>query len=159
MDDNILREHLVALLKGGQAYVTFEAALDNVKPDARNKQPAEDIHSIWEELEHMRIAQEDILKYIVDPNWISPGWPEGYWPKKKAGVVEDEKWDKSISAFLNNREELIRITRNGKIDLTSIIPHTKKHTYLREILLVADHNAYHLGQILTARKLLNDWKS
>jgi len=159
MDDNILREHLVALLKGGQAFVTFKVALDNVKPEARNKKPADNIHSIWEELEHMRIAQEDILKYIVDPDWISPSWPEGYWPMEKSGTVDDKEWDKSITDFLNGREELLKIIRDEKINLTSVIPHTKKHTYLREILLVADHNAYHLGQILTERKLLNDWKS
>ena len=157
MDDIILREHLVALLEGGQAFTKFENALENVNPELRNKRPAENIHSIWEELEHMRIAQEDILKYIVDPEWKSPEWPKGYWPNDD-GEIDDDKWDKSLAAFLNDRGSIIKLALDEKIDLTSIIPHTEKHAYLREILIVAEHNAYHLGQVLTARKLLNDWK-
>lgn len=156
MNDKILREHLVNLLKGGQAFVTAERALKNVKPELRNKKPAKNIHSVWENLEHMRIAQEDILKYSVDSEWKSPAWPEGYWVSEK-NSIDDKKWNKSVKSFLKDREEVIRLALNEKIDLTSIIPHTKKHTYLREILLVADHNAYHLGQIVAARKLLNNW--
>lgn len=156
MNDKILREQLVNLLKGGQAFVTAEQALKNVKPELRNKRPAKNIHSVWENLEHMRIAQEDILKYSADPEWKSPAWPEGYWASEK-NSIDDKKWNKSVKSFLKDREEVIRLALNEKIDLTSIIPHTKKHTYLREILLVADHNAYHLGQIVAARKLLNNW--
>ena len=156
MKDKILRDHLVKLLKGGQAFVTFDNAMKNVKPELRNKRPSKEIHSVWENLEHMRIAQEDILKYSIDPKWESPDWPEGYWPQN-SGSIDDNAWNESVASFIRDREEVIKLAMNEKIDLTSIIPHTEEHTYLREILLVADHNAYHLGQVVIARKLLNDW--
>jgi uncharacterized damage-inducible protein DinB len=156
MNDRILRDNIVQLLKGGQAFVTFEQALKNVKPEFRNKRPSKEIHSIWENLEHMRIAQEDILKYTIDPAWVSPDWPKDYWPNE-SDTIQNKDWNESIDSFLNDRDEVIKLAKNEKIDLSSIIPHTKEHTYLREILLVADHNAYHLGQIVTVRKLLNDW--
>jgi uncharacterized damage-inducible protein DinB len=156
MADRVLRDNIVHLLKGGQAFVTFEQALKNVKPELRNKRPSKEIHSIWENLEHMRIAQEDILKYTIDPSWVSPDWPNGYWPKE-TDTIKNKVWDDTINAFLKDRDEVIKLAKNENIDLISVIPHTKGHTYLREILLVADHNAYHLGQIVTVRKLLNDW--
>ena len=156
MKDKVLREHLVKLLEGGQAFLTFHQALKDVKPELRNTRPSKEIHSIWENLEHMRIAQEDILKYTIDPEWESPDWPKSYWPKN-TGVVDDKTWNNSVAFFLKDREDVIKLAKNEKIDLTSIIPHIKEHTYLREILLVADHSAYHLGQIVMVRKLLNDW--
>lgn len=158
MNDKILREHLVKLLKGGQAFTTFENAFENVNPRLRNKRPAENIHSVWENLEHIRIAQEDILKYTIDSEWKSPAWPEGYWPDDK-NEIDDLKWKNSLSSFINDRDKLVKLSQDESIDLTEKIPHTKNHTYLREILIAAEHNAYHLGQILTTRKLLNDWKS
>lgn len=158
MEDKILREQLVNLLKGGQASVTFESALENVNPALRNKRPSENVHSVWENLEHIRIAQEDILNYTIDPEWKSPKWPGGYWPADK-GDISDEKWNKSLSSFLNDREKLINLSLDESVDLTARIPHTENHTYLREILIAGEHNAYHLGQILTTRKLLNDWKN
>ena len=145
MKDKVLRDHLVKLLKGGQAFVTFDQAVKNVKPEFRNKKPSKEIHSIWEILEHMRIAQEDILKYSIDAKWESPDWPESYWPKN-SGTIDDNTWTNSVAAFMKDREEVIKLVLNEKIDLTSIIPHTKEHTYLREILLIADHNAYHLNR-------------
>ena len=156
MDNGILRDNIVQLLKGGQAFVTFEQALKNVKPELRNKKPSKEIHSIWENLEHMRIAQEDILKYTIDPKWVSPDWPKDYWPKE-TDAIKNKDWTDSINSFLKDLGEVIKLAENERIDLTSVIPHTKEHTYLREILLVADHNAYHLGQIVSVRKLLNDW--
>ena len=104
----------------------------------------------------MRIAQEDILKYTIDPKWVSPDWPKDYWPKE-TDAIKNKDWTDSINSFLKDLGEVIKLAENERIDLTSVIPHTKEHTYLREILLVADHNAYHLGQIVSVRKLLNDW--
>jgi uncharacterized damage-inducible protein DinB len=156
MKDNVLRDHLVKLLKGGQAFVAFDQAIKNIKPELRNKRPSKEIHSVWENLEHMRIAQEDILKYSIDPKWESPDWPEGYWPKN-SDAIDDPTWADSVATFQKDREETMKLSIDEKIDLTSIIPHTKEHTYLREILLIADHNAYHLGQIVIVRKLLKDW--
>jgi uncharacterized damage-inducible protein DinB len=158
MDDKVLRKTMVNLLKGGQAYVTAEQALEDLNEEVVNIHPKEDIHSIWQELEHMRIAQEDILKYTVDPSWKSPKWPDMYWPSfDEKGTWEN--WEGSVSKFNLNLDELIGLTLNTKIDLTSQIPHGDAgHTYLREILLAADHNAYHLGQIVIIRKLLGEWK-
>lgn len=157
MKDKVMRNQLVNFLNGGEASVTFEKALADIPPELRNRRPAENIHSVWENLEHIRIAQEDILKYTVDPEWKSPEWPEGYWPDDE-GEISDEKWNNSLSSFKEDREQLIKLALNEQVDITSVIPHTSAHTFLREILIAGEHNAYHLGQIIIARKLLNDWK-
>jgi len=105
----------------------------------------------------MRLAQEDILRYTVDAAWVSPPFPEGYWPKATESLTE-EAWEASVAAFFADLDELIRLPQNPDVDLTAKIPHGEGgHTYLREILLVADHNAYHLGQIVQTRKALGDW--
>ncbi|MFO7445478.1 MAG: DinB family protein [Ignavibacteriaceae bacterium] len=157
MNDNILRKELLGTLNGGNAHVTFEQAVNNVNPELRNKRPADDIHSVWELLEHLRISQEDILRYMVDPGWKSPKWPDEYWPDKKSTIVNDEMWNESIKKFSSDLEEIISIVNDNKTDLTSVIPHTENHTYLREILLVVNHNSYHIGQIAETRKLLGNW--
>ena len=158
MDDSVLRSQLAGLLRGGEAHVKAETALANVASHVRNVPPAAGVHSVWEELEHLRIAQEDILRYTIDASWESPKWPDGYWPAATEKVT-DEMWQESIAAFFADLEELIILAQDTKVDLTAKIPHGEGQTYLREILLVADHNAYHLGQIVQARKLLGDWQS
>jgi uncharacterized damage-inducible protein DinB len=157
MNDKILCEQLVKLLKGEGAHVSSEEALKNVNPKIRSERPSKNSHSIWELLEHLRIAQEDILRYTLEESWVSPKWPEGYWPSPDIDPT-DEMWDNSVAAFLSDLDELVQAIKNKDIDLTSPIPHAKHHTYLREILLVCDHNSYHIGQILETRKLLGDWK-
>jgi uncharacterized damage-inducible protein DinB len=156
MDETVLRQQLVALLRGGEAHVKTEDALAKVNPQLRNVRPAPEVHSVWEELEHLRIAQEDILRFTLDAAWKSPKWPEGYWPASHQNVT-DEMWQTSLDAFSANLEEVINIALDPGLDLTSNIPHGSGQTFLREILLVADHNAYHVGQIVQARKLLGDW--
>ncbi len=157
MDDSILRRHLVELLRSGQAHATTEQALKGLKPALRNVRAANGEHSVWEDFEHMRLAQEDILRYTVDASWVSPAFPDGYWPKAEEDVTE-EVWTKSVAAFFADLEELIKLAENPDVDLTAEIPHGEGgHTYLREILLVTDHNAYHLGQIVQTRKALGDW--
>lgn len=156
MNDSALRENLVELLGGGHAHASAEQALKNVNPQLRGRSFAPDVHSIWEELEHMRTAQEDILRYTLDPSWKSPDWPAGYWPAQ-VDTVTDEMWNASVSGFFSGLEELIKLAKDESIDLTAKIPHGEWRTYLREILLAADHNAYHLGQIVQARKMLGDW--
>jgi uncharacterized damage-inducible protein DinB len=157
MEDSVLRKQLVELMRGGEAHVKVETALADVNPQRRNVRPSADTHSVWEELEHMRIAQEDILRYTLDPSWRSPEWPEGYWPSKTESVT-DEMWKTSVDGFLAHLEEVIKLIQDSEVDLTARIPHGDWRTYLRQILLVADHNAYHLGQIVQARKLLVDWR-
>jgi DinB family protein len=156
MNNDVLRENLVELLQGGHAHVTAEMALTNIKPENRVVRPTPAVRAIWEELEHLRIAQEDILRYTVDASWKSPPWPEGYWPASAEAVGEDV-WSASIASFFADLEEIIDLIRNPDIDLTAEIPHGEGHTYLREVLLIADHNAYHLGQIVQIRKLLGNW--
>jgi hypothetical protein len=157
MEDSVVREQLVELLRGGEAHVKAKTALAGVNPQFRNVRPAADVHSVWEELEHMRIAQEDILRYTLDPSWKSPEWTEGYWPRKTESVT-DEMWKASVDGFYSDLEEMINLVQDSNLDLTSKIPHGEWRTYIREILLAADHNAYHLGQIVQARKLLGDWR-
>jgi DinB family protein len=158
MDDSVLREQLAELLRGGEAHVKADAALANVDPQFRNVRPPADVHSVWEELEHMRIAQQDILRYTLDASWTSPEWPDGYWPANAENVT-DEIWQASLDGFFADLEELITLAQDSTVDLTAKIPHGDWRTYLRQILLVADHNAYHLGQIVQTRKLLGDWRA
>jgi uncharacterized damage-inducible protein DinB len=156
MNDSILRQNLIELLRGGHAHVTPKQALDSLDPALRNKRPADGLHSVWEEFEHMRLAQEDILRYTLDASWTSPDFPEGYWPKE-TGHLTEEAWAASVAAFFADLEAVIKLVEDQSLDLTAEIPHGEGRTYLREILLVADHNAYHLGQIVQTRKALGDW--
>jgi len=157
MNEKKFRQELVNTLTGENAHLSLESALKNLKPNSRNVQPSTGLHSAWQLLEHIRICQEDIVQYILDPNWKSPEWPEGYWSKKN-DKVSDKEWDNSILKFKEDIQKLVNIVKDESIDLTSIIPHTKKHTYLREILIVIDHNSYHTAQIIITRKLIGDWK-
>ncbi len=156
MNDSILRQNLVELLRGGHAHVTPEQALNGLDPSLRNARPADGLHSVWEELEHMRLAQEDILRYTLDASWVSPDFPDGYWPKESDHPTE-EAWTASVAAFFADLEEVIKLVQDKNLDLTAEIPHGEGRTYLRQVLLVADHNAYHLGQIVQTRKSLGDW--
>ena len=156
MKDTVLRQSLFGLLRGGHAHVTAKSALVGLKPKLRNVRPAIGLHSIWEEFEHMRIAQEDILRYTLDPSWKSPPFPDGYWPRG-TGHLTDEQWSSSVAAFLADAEAVVKVIEDESMDLTAELPHGEGRTYLRQILLIADHNAYHLGQIVLIRKMLGDW--
>ena len=153
---DVLRKQLSKSLTGGQAFVPLQKAINNVKPELRNVRPNENLHSVWEELEHLRIAQEDIINYMLDANWKSPKWPDDYWPESNENPSGDE-WQKSYNNFLDGINKAIEIVNDDGIDLLSIIPHTESHTYLREILILIEHNAYHIGKIVDIRKALGDW--
>lgn len=157
MNDRTLRDHLVALLCEGQAHATLENILEGLAPGHRATRPHSELPSVWEVLEHLRIAQQDILQYCIDPEWQSPPWPDGYWPRP-AETLSPEQWDRTVAGFYEDRNTLVGHVRDPAIDLTADIPHTQQHTWLREILLIADHNAYHAGQIVWNRKLLGNWK-
>jgi uncharacterized damage-inducible protein DinB len=156
MNDSTLRQNLIELLKGGHAHVTPKQALEGLAPELRNTRPANSPHSVWESLEHMRLAQEDILRYTIDESWVSPDFPEGYWPKE-TGELTEEAWNASVAGFFADLAAVIKLIEDQSLDLTSEIPHGEGQTYLREILLVADHNAYHVGQIALIRKALGAW--
>jgi len=155
---DVLREHLVRSLKGGQAFVSFEKALFDIKPELRNVRPNAEIHSIFEELEHMRLAQQDLLYYAFEDGWEPRPWPEGFWPEP-GHKVSDEEWDEAVDGFISDLEKAVKLVKNPDIDLLSIIPGSvNKFTFLREISIIIEHNAYHLGKILDIRKTLGNWK-
>jgi len=158
MNENIFRENLINALTKEQAHVSLQTALENLKPENRNKKPSADLHSVWQLLEHIRISQEDIIQYTLDPDWKSPVWPDGYWPTTD-DKISDEEWNLSIKNINNDLHNLIKLINNHSIDLCSVIPHTKNHTYLREILILIDHNSYHIAQIVQTRKEIGDWRS
>ena len=155
MRDRVLRDQLVELLTGGHAHASVKQALKGLAPALRGKRPAASEHSVYEELEHMRLAQQDILRYSLDPKWTSPAWPEGYWPKRPAPTAA--QWQACVEGFEADLAQVCALARRSGLDLTSQIPHGEGRTYLRQILLVADHNAYHLGQIVLTRKRLGTW--
>ena len=132
------------------------SALAGLKPENRGVRPPGAVHSVWEELEHMRIAQEDILRYTLNPKWKSPAWPAGYWPEPKERPTA-AVWASAKKRFFADLNELKSMVRNRKLDLTARIPHGEGRTYLRQVLLAADHNAYHTGQVILVRRLLADW--
>lgn len=155
MDDAILRESLAHLLLKGNAHVTAEKALAGLDPALRGRRPGSGAHSVWEEMEHLRLAQEDILRYTLDASWKSPAWPDGYWPSRPEPTRDE--WESSVRRFHADLAEVVALVRDTSRDLGARIPHGEGRTYLRQVLLVADHNAYHLGQIVQARKLLGAW--
>jgi DinB family protein len=154
--DQSLREQLVSLLKGGQAHVHFMDAVEGF-PEAKRGTFVEGLpHTGWQLLEHSRIAQWDILEFSRDAKHVSPGFPEGYWPKTP--VPPDEAaWEKSVQSFQYDLKEMIKLVNNPKTDLHTPIPHGEGQTILREALLLADHNAYHLGQLVDLRRALGAW--
>ena len=152
-----LREHVLYLLKDGGAHVNFESAIKGLPVAMRHKKPRGAEHSPWEILEHLRIAQWDILEFSRDPKHVSPVWPAGYWPEKRA-PFNDRAWNKSVRAFLADLESLCTLVADESVDLLAKIPHGTGQTILREALLVADHNAYHLGEMVLVRRLLGAWK-
>jgi len=156
VNDKNLRKDLIELLRGGSAHVSIEKALSDINPELRNFRPEPKVHSMYEELEHMRIAQEDIYRYAIDEDWESPEWPDDFWPENN-NHLNEEIWESTYRCFFNDLEKVIELVKDESIDLTSKIPHGAGHTYLREILLVADHNSYHIGKIIDIRKTLGDW--
>ncbi|HUI50711.1 MAG TPA: DinB family protein [Terriglobales bacterium] len=152
-----LQDHLVELLEGGHAHITFDDAAKNWPAKLQGIRPEGTAHSPWEVLEHMRLAQWDILEFTRNPKHVSPEWPSGYWPKTPA-PPDAKAWNKSIQSFRADLSAMIKLVQNKKTDLFTPLPHGTGQTVLREALLVADHNAYHLGEILLLRRLLGAWK-
>lgn len=155
--DSALRQHVINLLKGGSAHATFDDAVKGLPPELQGKRPKGAEHSPWQLLEHLRIAQSDILEFSRDPRHQSPDWPSGYWPAKPT-PPDDKAWDKSVRAFRRDLKALCDLVADDSTDLFATIPHGDGQTILREVLLAADHNAYHIGQLVLVRHLLGAWK-
>ena len=149
--DQPLRDHLLYLLKGGGAHVGFDDALGDWPVQSAGEKVANSPHTAWMLLEHMRLAQWDILEFSRNSKHVSPKWPEGYWPQPEA-PADEKAWSASVAAFKKDLRAMERLVANRKIDLFARIPWGDGQTILREALLVADHNAYHLGQLVMLRK-------
>jgi hypothetical protein len=157
VQDKLLREHLVDLLTGRNAHADWKAAFAGISPKLRGVRPEGIPYSAWELLEHMRIAQRDILEFSRDSKHVSPDWPGGYWPGNPK-PPSASTWDWSLKLFARDLAAMKKLVANPKTDLFGTIHHGTGQTILREALLVADHNAYHLGQVILVRRLLGAWK-
>ena len=154
--DAAVRAEISYLLKGGGAHVHFMDALEGF-PEAKRGTYAQGLpHTGWQLLEHARIAQWDILEFSRNPNHVSPDFPEGYWPKTP-GPQTAEEWNDSMYAFRRDLREMIRLVENRRTNLHVPIPHGEGQTIMREALVLADHNSYHLGQLIDLRRALGSW--
>jgi len=152
-DDKTLREHLLYLLRDGGAHAGFEQAIGNWPVQLAGAKVANFPHTAWMLLEHMRIAQWDILEFSRNPKHKSPKWPEDYWPISEAPPTE-KAWQQSIASFKKDLGAMAQLVANPRADLYAKMPWGNGQTLLREVLLVADHNAYHLGQLIMLRKCI-----
>lgn len=151
--DVVLRQGLVDAMRGHQAHADFDSVIENFPPEMRGAKLHGVPHSAWELLEHMRIAQRDILDFSRDADHHSPDWPEGYWPKSSA-PPNAAAWETSVKAFQNDSLEMNKLVQDLQGNLFQPFEHGDGQTLLREALLVASHNSYHLGQIVFLKKML-----
>jgi hypothetical protein len=156
MDHKALRDHLLSLMGGGNAHLNFEKAVADFPFELCGLKPDGIPYSAWQILEHLRIAQWDILEFSRNPQHVSPEWPEGYWPSTDSPSRRSD-WDESVQSFRRDLKAMQILVRNPRSDLFARIPHGDGQTILREAMLVADHNAYHLGQLVLIRRLLGTW--
>jgi len=154
--DRSLRTHLGKLLDWQDAHAAFDAAGEGVPKDMRGVAPKGLPHSPWQLLEHLRLCQWDILDFCVNPKYAEPKSMDEYWPKSAAPPTE-AAWDESVAGVRRDRDALKKMAEDASVDLFARIPHGTGQTYLRELLLVADHNAYHVGQMVLTRRLLGIW--
>jgi hypothetical protein len=155
-DDKVLRAHLIDMLGGGNAHLDFQKATANLPVELRGAKPLSLPHTPWRLVEHMRIAQWDILRFSIDPHHTSPEFPDGYWPESDS-PPSSAAWDRSLAAFQQDLQAIQNLVGDPNTNLFAPLPHGEGQTILREALLVADHNAYHLGQLVTVRRLLGAW--
>lgn len=156
-NDQVLRDHLLFLLRDGGAHADFESVVAGFPLKDVHKKIKDLPYTAWAVLEHMRIAQWDILEFCRNADHVSPKWPEGYWPEQKI-TADEGKWNGSIAAFRKDLSVIAELVADPSTDLFALIPHGECQTILREILLVADHNAYHLGVLVTMKRLLGAMK-
>ena len=152
-----LRTHVVELLRLKGAHPDFEKVTAAMPAELRGIRPGGAAHSTWELVEHIRLAQFDILEFIRNPGYKEPRWPDDYWPKSPQPRDEAE-WRESLAGFRRDAAGIEALVTDPGSDLLARIPHGSGQTLLREALLVADHNAYHLGQVVLLRRLLGAWE-
>jgi len=152
-DNRQLQTELLAMLKGGNAHMTFAEAVADFPAQVINGRPPHIDYTFWHLLEHMRLAQRDILNFIREPGYVSPPYPEGYWPAREA-MASEKKWQKSIAEFEEDLNAMAELITAPGTNLLAPLPHAPKYTLLREALLVADHNAYHVSELITLRQVM-----
>ena len=150
-----LRLQLVDAMRGHQAHIDFDSAVKDFPAEARGRKPAGAPHSAWQLLEHMRIAQNDILEFSRNPKHKSPEWPEGYWPKTDV-PPRPADWDEAVKAFQRDAREFNSLVQDLQSNLFEPFEHGDGQTFLREALLVASHNSYHLGQLVFLKKMITE---
>ena len=154
--DELVREELLELLDGGNAHMSFSEAIADFPLGYINSKPPNSPYSFWHFVEHLRIAQGDILEFIRSPRHVSPKYPEGYRPRPEE-KTDAKGWRKSIEGVLADLEALQEIVRNPKTDLFAPLPHAPGYTVFREVVLAADHNAYHIGELAIMRQVMGIW--
>jgi hypothetical protein len=157
MSDAALRDQLVRALQWEDAHAGFDRVVEGIPAKSRGQAPAGLPYSPWQLLEHLRLAQEDILDFCRNPAYAERDWPDDYWPAAAAPPTV-RAWDESVAAFRRDRTALARLAADPAVDLFAPIPHGSGQTVLRELLLVADHTAYHLGELVVVRRALGIWK-
>ncbi len=156
--EQVLRRHLASLLSKEQAHTGFSRAVADFPVRLRGVKIAGSPHTPWQLLEHLRIAQWDILEFSRTPRHVSPPFPKGYWPPTEE-PPDPSAWDRSVRAFHADLDAMIALVKDPRTDLFARIPHGEGQTVLREAMLVADHNAYHLGQLVLLRRLACEWEA
>lgn len=154
--DEVVREELLALLRGRNAHMSFEQAVAGFPTEHINTQPPNVPYTPWHILEHIRIAQWDILEFIRNPDHVSPDWPAGYWPAHDE-QADASRWEETINDFHADNQALQDIVTDPDTDFFAPIPHAPDYTIFREILVVADHNAYHIGEFAILRQVMGTW--
>jgi hypothetical protein len=152
--DRVFREELLALLKAGNAHMTLEEAVSGFPAGGINTRVPNGNYTIWHLLEHMRITQADILGFVINPDHVSPQFPEGYWPMVDQ-TATPAQWKKTIKRINTDLESIKALVKDPKTDFFNPIPHAKAYTVFREVLLAADHNAYHTSELVSLRRVLN----
>jgi hypothetical protein len=153
-----LRVQLLDLLDGGHAHMSLDQATDAFPIDRINERPPNVPYSPWALLEHIRRTQDDILRFIQDPNYESPPWPKGYWPSEQTDADETQ-WEATLAAYRSDLKALRAMVEDPQADLTGDLPHAPGYSLLRELLLVCDHTAYHLGEFAILRQVMGTWPS
>ncbi len=153
-DSKVLSKELLALLEGGNAHMGFDDAVSGFPLKDINTKVPNGSYTVWHLLEHMRIAQWDILGFMTNPRHVSPDFPDGYWPKPESRATP-QQWKKTVKGFRDDLSALKDIVKDPQTDFFGPIPHARDYTIFREMLLAADHNAYHIAELVSLRRVLN----
>lgn len=152
--DEVVREQLTAYLEGGNAHMSFDDAVSGFPMDRINERVPHGSYTVWQLLAHMRIAQWDILEFVRNPDHVSPDFPDGYWPRPNE-IATPAMWQETVQRFRADLKAVIGIVEDPKTDFFGPIPHATGYTVFREMLLVGDHNSFHVGELVSVRRILN----